>query len=118
MSSGYDLFVMDAFGCAHRAHASTAGVAAYIPAVLGLLVEKELAAVSNILNNKYKSISLVVGGAKIESKLPLLAALMPFTKNVLVGGGVANTLLLASGADIGSSLYDKSCVEQARNILK
>ena len=117
MADGVDVFVMDAFGCTHRKHASTFSIMNYVTDVcVGLLVEKELEAIKNILQNS--NVTLVVGGAKIASKLSFLKTLIPLVDNVLLAGGVANTFLKAAGYNIGSSLYDKDYIQIAKNMLQ
>jgi phosphoglycerate kinase len=119
MASGGDVFVMDAFGCAHRIHASTWGLAAQMPVVcLGVLMVQECQAIERVRSGNDRPTVLVVGGAKIESKLPMIEALLPQIDHVLVGGGVANTLLKASGAEVGQSLVDAQYLVAAEALLK
>jgi phosphoglycerate kinase len=113
-----DIFVMDAFGTAHRAHASTCGVAKYAPiAVAGPLLVRELEALQKVLKNPKKPIVAVVGGAKVSSKLSLLKQLVTMVNVLIPGGGIANTFLKAQGHEIGSSLYEENLLEEARTIL-
>lgn len=116
MATGVDVFVMDAFGCSHRQHASTFQIMSYVPvAAIGFLVEQELLAIQRIRDKS--NITLVVGGAKISSKLSLLQALIPLVDKVLLAGGVANTFLYAADKSIGSSLYDIEYVKMAQELL-
>lgn len=112
-----DIFVNDAFAACHRAHASTAGIAKYLPAYAGFLVEKELNHLSPLIKNPKKPITLIVGGAKIDTKIGLIKSFYGKAENILIGGALANTFLAAQGYDIGKSLYEKNKLEQARELL-
>jgi phosphoglycerate kinase len=118
MASLTDIFVNDAFGAAHRAHASTAGIAAYIPAYAGFLMEKEVAALGKLLESPERPFTAVIGGAKVSDKLAVLKNLIDRVDNLLIGGGMANTFLLAQGHGVGKSLAEPSMVEEAREILE
>jgi phosphoglycerate kinase len=111
------LFVDDAFGSAHRAHASTVGVAAYLPAVAGLLLEKEVRYLKTLVDNPPKPFAAVVGGAKVSTKIPAIEHLLPRLDVLLLGGGMANTFLKAEGIDVGMSLVEEDHVEAAHRIL-
>lgn len=114
-----DIFVMDAFGTAHRAHASTCGVAQYAPiAAAGPLLIKELDALEHVLKDPEKPILTIVGGAKISSKLTLLREMVGMVDFLIPGGGIANTFLKAQGVEIGHSLYEETLVDEARIILQ
>ncbi|MDE2573647.1 MAG: phosphoglycerate kinase [bacterium] len=102
-----DLYVNDAFGTAHRAHASTAGIAADLPAVAGFLMEAELQALSSLLDDPAKPFVCILGGAKVADKIGVLTNLMGRCDAFVVGGGMANTFLAAQGIDTGGSLRDK-----------
>jgi phosphoglycerate kinase len=113
-----DIFVMDAFGTAHRAHASTCGVAKYAPiAVAGPLLVRELEALQRVLKNPKKPIVAIVGGAKVSSKLSLLKQLVGMVNVLIPGGGIANTFLKAQGHEIGQSLCEDDLLNEARDIL-
>jgi phosphoglycerate kinase len=112
-----DLYVNDAFGSAHRAHASTAGVADYLPAVSGLLMEKELQELGAVLSNPRRPLAALIGGAKISSKIGVLTHLLSVADEFLIGGGMANTFLLAQGFDIGKSLAERDALEIASSFL-
>ncbi|MBW3612859.1 MAG: phosphoglycerate kinase [Chloroflexi bacterium] len=112
-----DLFVNDAFGAAHRAHASTEGITHHLPAVAGLLMEAEVDALSRLLERPAKPFHAVIGGAKVSGKLEVLEALLSRCQAVLVGGGMANTFLAARGAELGASLVEADQVENAERIL-
>lgn len=113
-----DLYVNDAFAASHRAHASTVGVARLLrPARSGLLIERELRALDRVREDPEAPLVLVVGGAKIAGKLPLLETFLERVDALLVGGGVANTFLAAEGRSMGASLVERGLVDEARTIL-
>ncbi|HBB52697.1 MAG TPA: phosphoglycerate kinase [Legionellales bacterium] len=113
-----DIFVMDAFGTAHRKHASTYGIAEYAKlAVAGPLLIKELHALENVMKNPKHPVVAIVGGAKVSSKLSLLKKLIEQVDVLIPGGGIANTLLKASGFEIGQSLYEPDLIEEAQKLL-
>jgi phosphoglycerate kinase len=113
-----DIYVNDAFGTAHRAHASTVGVANYLPAVAGLLLEKEISVMGKILSNPERPLAAVVGGAKIADKLDVLKNFIGIVDSLAVGGGIANTFLLSRGLELGKSLVERDKMEIAGEILK
>lgn len=112
-----DIFVNDAFAACHRKHASTAGVAKYLPAYAGFLIEREVKHLSPLLKKPSKPITLIIGGAKVDTKIGLLKNFMDVAENVLIGGALANTFLAAQGFDVGKSLFEKDRVETAREVL-
>jgi phosphoglycerate kinase len=112
-----DLYVNDAFGAAHRAHASTEGVTHTLPAVAGLLMEKEVRYLSGLVSNPPRPFAAVVGGAKVSTKIAAIDHLLPTLDMLLLGGGMANTFLKASGFNVQSSLVEDEQVEVARRIL-
>jgi phosphoglycerate kinase len=112
-----DTFVNDAFGTAHRAHASTEGVAHYLPAVAGLLMEKEIVTIGKALEEPKRPFVAIVGGAKVSSKLAVLENLIDRVDRLLIGGGMANTFLKALGLDVGRSLLEADLVPTARDLL-
>ena len=113
-----DVFVMDAFGTAHRAHASTCGVAQYAPiAAAGPLLVRELAALHHVLRAPQKPIIAIVGGAKVSTKLSMLKQLVGMVDVLIPGGGIANTFLKAQGNEIGCSLHENQLLDEARQIL-
>jgi phosphoglycerate kinase len=118
LASYGDVFVNDAFGAAHRAHASTVGVAAYLPSYVGLLMEQEVEALSNLLEKPARPFAAIVGGGKVSGKVAVLEALIKKVDLLILGGGVANTFLVASGRSVGKSLYESKMVDDARRILK
>lgn len=112
-----DVFVNDAFGAAHRAHASTEGVTHFLPSVAGFLMEKEVRYLSALVANPPKPFAAIVGGAKVSTKIAAIEHLMPKLDMLLLGGGMANTFLKASGVDVRSSLVEVEQVEVARRII-
>jgi phosphoglycerate kinase len=111
-----DIYVNDAFGAAHRAHASTAGVATLLPAYAGLLMESEINALSRLLADPERPFVAILGGAKVSDKLAVIEHLLDKVDTLLIGGGMANTFLLAEGTEIGASLAERDLVEKAREI--
>ena len=112
-----DIFVNDAFGAVHRAHASTSGVTAYLPAYAGLLLEAEVAALGGLLDAPERPFVAILGGAKVSDKLAVIGNLLRKVDAILVGGGMANTFLLAQGHEIGSSLAERERVPEAIRLL-
>lgn len=106
LAASGDIYVNDAFGTAHRAHASTAGIAADLPAYAGFLMEAELAALSKLTDNPQKPFVCVIGGAKVADKVGVFANLLSRVSAFVIGGGMANTFLAAQGIDVGTSLVD------------
>ena len=111
-----DLFVNDAFSAAHRAHASTAGLATLLPAYAGPLMMEEINALRTALENPQRPTAAVVGGAKVSTKIPVLMNLLPKVDKLIIGGGMANTFLLAEGIAIGKSLAEPDLADKAREI--
>jgi len=112
-----DVYVNDAFGTAHRAHASTVGIAKLRPAYAGFLMEKELANLGKLLDNPERPFAAIIGGAKVSDKIKVLKNLLAKVDIMVIGGGMANTFLLAQGKAIGKSLAEPDRVEDARAIL-
>ena len=112
-----EVFVNDAFGAAHRAHASTEGVTHFLPAVAGLLMAKEVEYLSALVANPPKPFAAIVGGAKVSTKIAAIDHLLPKLDMLFLGGGMANTFLKAEGFDVASSLVEHDQVEVARRIL-
>jgi 3-phosphoglycerate kinase len=113
-----DLWVNDAFGTAHRAHASTAGIAAYLPAVSGFLIEKELAFLGGAMEHPKRPLVAVLGGAKVGDKIPVIENLLTKVDSLLIGGGMAYTFFRARGYEIGASILDEKRVETAAALEK
>jgi phosphoglycerate kinase len=117
LASYADVYVNDAFGTAHRAHASTVGVAKLLPAYAGFLMEKELANLGKLLENPEHPFAAIIGGAKVSDKIKVLKHLLDKVDVMVIGGGMANTFLLAQGKPVGKSLAEPDRVEDARAIL-
>ena len=119
LASFADLFVQDAFGTCHRAHASTVGVTEYLdPCVAGKLVQRELAAFRRLLESPRRPFVSILGGAKIAGKLETLRGLLERCDRVCLGGGMANTFLMAAGLEVGDSLVEPDLLEEARQLLE
>ncbi|MDE3121320.1 MAG: phosphoglycerate kinase [Paracoccaceae bacterium] len=112
-----DVYVNDAFSAAHRAHASTTGIAHLLPACAGRLMEAELKALEAALGKPQRPVVAVVGGAKVSTKLDLLGNLVTKVNHLVIGGGMANTFLVAQGIEVGKSLAERDMAETAREIL-
>lgn len=113
-----DVFVMDAFGSVHRAHASTVGVAEYAPlAIAGPLLAAEVAAIDKIMLTPQRPLVAIIGGAKVSTKLAILQSLLTIVDVLLIGGGMANTLLAAQGYNVGASLYEPELRQTATEFL-
>jgi phosphoglycerate kinase len=117
LAASADLYVNDAFGAAHRAHASTEGITHHLPAVAGLLMEREVDALSRLLQKPERPFHAVIGGAKVSGKLEVLEALLSRCQAILVGGGMANTFLAAKGHQLGKSLVEEERLKDAERIL-
>ncbi len=117
LASYADVYVNDAFGSAHRAHASTVGVAKLLPAYAGFLMEKELANLGKLLENPEHPFAAIIGGAKVSDKIKVLKHLLDKVDVMVIGGGMANTFLLAQGKPVGKSLAEPDRVEDARAIV-
>ncbi len=113
-----DVYVNDAFGTAHRAHASTAGIAAYLPAVAGLLMERELTFLGKVLENPSRPLVVILGGKKVEDKIGVIQNLLRLAQTMLVGGGMCYTFLRATGAHIGASLCERDKLDLARELMQ
>jgi phosphoglycerate kinase len=113
-----DVYVNDAFSCAHRAHASTEGIARRLPTAAGRLMQAELDALGRALEKPTHPVAAVVGGAKISTKMAVLGHLARKVDQLIIGGGMANTFLFAQGCDVGKSLCEKDMAEDARKIME
>ena len=118
LASLAEVFVNDAFGAAHRAHASTVGVADILPAVAGLLMERELDYLATALEDPRRPFVAILGGAKVSDKIRVIEALLQKVDRLLIGGGMANTFFRAQGLDLGASLVEEEAVETAATLLK
>lgn len=113
-----DVYVNDAFGSAHRAHASTEAVAHFLPAYGGFLMEREINFLGRILTNPARPLVAILGGAKISDKLPVITNLLPLVDKLIIGGGMANTFFKAQGLAMGDSLVEDTALAAARTILE
>src|SRR5437899_3312646 len=112
-----ELYVNDAFGTAHRAHASTEGVTHYLPGVAGFLVEKEINFLGSALEHPRRPFAAIIGGAKVSDKIAVLERLISIVDTLLIGGGMANTFLKAEGYEIGDSLFEEGKLDVARDLI-
>ena len=118
LASMAELYVNDAFGAAHRAHASTAGVANYLPAVSGFLIEKELKFLGNALNNPERPFVAILGGAKVSDKIGVIDSLLEKVDTLIIGGGMAYTFFKAQGYEVGNSLCELDKLDLAKELMK
>jgi phosphoglycerate kinase len=116
LASLADVFVNDAFGTAHRAHSSTAGIASFLPAVSGFLIEKELRFLGEALNDPKRPLVAILGGAKVSDKIGVIENLIEKADTIMIGGGMAYTFLKANGYEIGKSLCEEDKLELARDL--
>ncbi|AEN87109.1 phosphoglycerate kinase [Priestia aryabhattai] len=113
-----DVYVNDAFGAAHRAHASTEGIAQHIPAVAGFLMEKELDVLSKALSNPERPFTAIVGGAKVKDKIGVIDHLLDKVDNLIIGGGLSYTFIKALGHEVGKSLLEEDKIELAKSFME
>jgi phosphoglycerate kinase len=113
-----DVYVNDAFGAAHRAHATTAGIAKHIPAVAGFLMEKEISVLGKALSNPERPFTAIIGGAKVRDKIGVIENLIEKVDNLIIGGGLAYTFLKAKGYEIGKSLLEEDKVDLANEFMQ
>ena len=118
LASYADVYVNDAFGTAHRAHASTEGIARILPAYAGLLMEKEIEFLGKLMENPERPFAAIIGGAKVSGKIQVLRNLVDKVDVLVIGGGMANTFLLAQGKSVGKSLVEPDRVEDAKAIME
>lgn len=112
-----DVFINDAFGAAHRAHASNVGITRYLPAAAGFLLEKELDYLVDAVENPKRPFIAIIGGAKVSGKIEVIRTLLTKVDKLLIGGGMANTFLKARGQDVGDSLFEDDALELARDLM-
>ncbi|MFB5677345.1 phosphoglycerate kinase [Paenibacillus terreus] len=113
-----DLFVNDAFGAAHRAHASTEGIAHLLPAVSGLLMERELSVLGKALSNPERPFTAIIGGSKVKDKIDVINNLISLADNIIIGGGLTYTFLKAQGHEIGLSLLDETKLDESLGFIE
>jgi phosphoglycerate kinase len=118
LSKHGDLFIQDAFGALHRAHASTAGVTKHLPGAIGFLVQRELEFLDRAIGNPQRPFLAIIGGAKVSDKLAVLDKLLDRVDALLIGGGMAYTFLAAQGINIGKSLLEKDQIENAKRVIE
>jgi phosphoglycerate kinase len=119
LATGVDVYVNDAFGASHRAHASTAGMAQFVPvSVAGLLMEKELAALAPLLDNTKQPFTAIIGGSKVSTKITVLEKLLDNVQHLIIGGGMTYTFMKAQGGNIGQSLLEEEHIETALTLLE
>ncbi len=118
LAENADIFVLDAFGAAHRAHASTVGVTEYLPSAAGFLLMRELNALGDVMDNPASPFVAIMGGAKISGKISVIENLLDKVDYILTGGGIANTFLKAQGYEVGESLVEDDKLEIARELIK
>ncbi len=116
-ASGAEVFVQDGFGVVHRAHASTDVIAKIIPAVAGLLLEKEVDTITDVMQNPVRPIMAIIGGAKISDKIEVIEKFIELADIVVIGGAMANTFLLAQGVEVGESLVDRGDLDIAQDVM-
>ena len=112
-----DIFVNDAFGAAHRAHASTEGIAKHLPAVSGFLMQKELDVLGKAMSNPERPFTAIIGGAKVKDKIGVIENLLDKVDNLIIGGGLAYTFIKAQGHEIGTSLLEEDKIELAKSFM-
>ncbi|MFB7304083.1 phosphoglycerate kinase [Heyndrickxia sporothermodurans] len=113
-----DVYVNDAFGAAHRAHASTEGIAQYLPAVAGFLMEKELEVLGKALSNPERPFTAIIGGAKVKDKIGVIDNLLDKVDNLIIGGGLAYTFVKAKGHEVGKSLLEEDKIDLAKSFME
>lgn len=118
LSNFGEIYVNDAFGTAHRAHSSTAGVAKYLPAYAGFLMKEEIEYLKTVINDPERPFLAILGGAKVSDKLAVIYSLLDKVDEILIGGGMVFTLFKAMGYNIGKSLVEEDRIEDAKNIIK
>lgn len=118
LASLADIFVNDAFGAAHRAHSSTAGVCKFMPSAVGFLIEKELDVMGKAISNPERPLTAILGGAKVSDKIPVIENLINIADNIIIGGGMSYTFLKSMGKGIGQSLLEEDKIELSKLILE
>jgi 3-phosphoglycerate kinase len=113
-----DVYVNDAFGTAHRAHSSTEGIAHHLPAVAGLLMEKEIDILGKAILNPKRPLVVIIGGKKIADKMPVIDNLLNLANTIIIGGGMTYTFIKAQGGNVGNSIVDDNKIEYCKNVIK
>ncbi|MDD4363490.1 MAG: phosphoglycerate kinase, partial [Atribacterota bacterium] len=117
LASLADIYINDAFGAAHRAHASTVGITSFVPSYIGFLMEKEIKTLDKLIKNPDRPFVSVIGGAKVRDKITILEKLVDISDILLIGGGMAYTFLAALGYEVGRSILEKEYIENVKKIL-
>ena len=118
LTLGSDYFVNDAFSCSHRKHSSTVGVTNFLPSFMGTHLEKEIKALEGVLNNPNKPVAAIIGGSKVSTKIDVINFLFKKMDIIVIGGAMANTFVAAKGLDIGKSLFEKDCIDLAKELIE
>ena len=118
LTLGIDYFVNDAFSCSHRRHSSTVGVTNFLPSFMGTHLEKEIKALEGVLNNPNKPVAAIIGGSKVSTKIDVINFLLKKMDMIIIGGAMANTFVAAKGLDVGKSLFEKECIDLAKELIE
>ena len=118
LTLGIDYFVNDAFSCSHRKHSSTVGVTNFLPSFMGTHLEKEIKALEGVLNNPNKPVAAIIGGSKVSTKIDVINFLLKKMDIIIIGGAMANTFVAAKGIDVGKSLFEKECIDLAKELIE
>ena len=118
LTLGIDYFVNDAFSCSHRMHSSTVGVTNFLPSFMGTHLEKEIKALEGVLNNPNKPVAAIIGGSKVSTKIDVINFLLKKMDIIIIGGAMANTFVAAKGHDVGKSLFEKECIDLAKELIE
>ena len=118
LTLGIDYFVNDAFSCSHRMHSSTVGVTNFLPSFMGTHLEKEIKALEGVLNNPNKPVAAIIGGSKVSTKIDVINFLLKKMDIIIIGGAMANTFVAAKGLDVGTSLFEKECIDLAKELIE
>ena len=118
LTLGIDYFVNDAFSCSHRKHSSTVGVTNFLPSFMGTHLEKEIKALEGVLNNPNKPVAAIIGGSKVSTKIDVINFLLKKMDFIIIGGAMANTFVAAKGLDVGKSLFEKECIDLAKELIE
>ena len=118
LTLGIDYFVNDAFSCSHRRHSSTVGVTNFLPSFMGTHLEKEIKALESVLNNPNKPVAAIIGGSKVSTKIDVINFLLKKMDIIIIGGAMANTFVAAKGLDVGTSLFEKECIDLAKELIE
>ena len=118
LTLGIDYFVNDAFSCSHRRHSSTVGVTNFLPSFMGTHLEKEIKALEGVLNNPNKPVAAIIGGSKVSTKIDVINFLLKKMDIIIIGGAMANTFVAAKGLEVGTSLFEKECIDLAKELIE